>query len=179
MTEAGLPDRVAVLGFARSGKALASALLDRGVAVSVADRRPADAFPEARALASRGARLYFGNVPPEFLDGAGWLAVSPGVPLLSLVDLSDVWVRFDLREDLLRGLKIGDRFDVHMPALGDQPITVVVRKIATRGEYAGWRATRATGDFDLRTFDVRAYPVSPVPGLRPGMSVYVDWKRRP
>jgi UDP-N-acetylmuramoylalanine--D-glutamate ligase len=56
-------------------------LLDRGVAVSVADRRPADAFPEAGALASRGARLYFGDVPSAFLDGAGWLAVSPGVPL--------------------------------------------------------------------------------------------------
>ena len=104
--------------------------------------------------------------------------VSPGVPLLTLVDLSDVWLRFDLREDLVKDLKIGDRFDVHAPALGDKPITVVVRKIATRGEYAGWRATRATGDFDLRTFEVRAYPVDSVPGLRPGMSVYADWKKR-
>ena len=64
------------------------------------------------------------------------------------------------------------------PEVGDKPITVVVRKIATRGEYAGWRATRATGDFDLRTFEVRAYPVDAVPHLRPGMSVYADWKRR-
>jgi HlyD family secretion protein len=104
--------------------------------------------------------------------------VSPGVPLLTLVDLSDVWLRFDLREDLVKGLKIGDRFEVRAPALGDKPITVVVRKIATRGEYAGWRATRATGDFDLRTFEVRAYPVDPVPDLRPGMSVYADWKKR-
>jgi HlyD family secretion protein len=104
--------------------------------------------------------------------------VSPGVPLLTLVDLSDIWLRFDLREDLVKGLKVGDRFDVHAPALGDKPITVAVRKIATRGEYAGWRATRATGDFDLRTFEIRAYPVDPVPGLRPGMSVYADWKKR-
>jgi HlyD family secretion protein len=104
--------------------------------------------------------------------------VSPGAPLLTLVDLSDIWLRFDLREDLVKGLKIGDRFEVRVPALGDKPITVVVRKIATRGEYAGWRATRATGDFDLRTFEVRAYPVDPVPDLRPGMSVYADWKKR-
>jgi HlyD family secretion protein len=104
--------------------------------------------------------------------------VSPGVPLLTLIDLSDVWVRFDLREDLIKGLKIGDRFDVRVPALGDKPITVVVHKIATRGEYAGWRATRATGDFDLRTFQIRAYPPEPVPDLRPGMSVYADWKKR-
>jgi HlyD family secretion protein len=104
--------------------------------------------------------------------------VSPGVPLLTLVDLSDIWLRFDLREDLVKGLKLGERFEVRAPALGDKPITVEVRKIATRGEYAGWRATRATGDFDLRTFEIRAYPVEPVPELRPGMSVYADWKRR-
>ena len=104
--------------------------------------------------------------------------VSPGAPLLTLVDLSDIWLRFELREDLVKGLKVGDRFEVRAPALGDKPITVSVRKIATRGEYAGWRATRATGDFDLRTFEVRAYPVDPVPELRPGMSVYADWKKR-
>ncbi|WP_258604635.1 HlyD family secretion protein [Mesorhizobium sp. AR10] len=101
--------------------------------------------------------------------------VSPGVPLLSLVDLSDVWVHFDLREDLVKGLKVGDRFTIKIPALGDMPITVEVRTIATRGEYAGWRATRATGDFDLRTFEVRAYPVDKLPDLRPGMSAYADW----
>jgi len=53
---------------------------------------------------------------------------------------------------------------------------VKVRTIAPRGEYAGWRATRATGDFDLRTFVVRAYPTEPLPALRPGMSAYVEWK---
>jgi HlyD family secretion protein len=102
--------------------------------------------------------------------------VSPGVPLLSLVDLNDVWLRFDLREDLVKGLKVGDRAFVKIPALNDRQIAVEVRTIATRGEYAGWRATRATGDFDLRTFEVRAYPVEKIPELRPGMSAYADWK---
>jgi len=101
--------------------------------------------------------------------------VSPGVALLSLIDLSDVWLHFELREDLVKGLKIGDRFTVKIPALGDRPIEVAVRVIATRGEYAGWRATRATGDFDLRTFDVRAYPIQNIPELRPGMSAYAAW----
>lgn len=98
--------------------------------------------------------------------------VAPGVPLLSLVDLSDVWLTFDLREDLVKGLKVGDRFKARVPALGDREISVVVRVIAAKGEYADWRATRATGDFDLRTFEIRAYPDPAVPGLRPGMSVY-------
>ena len=102
--------------------------------------------------------------------------VSPGVPLVTLIDLGDMWVHFDLREDLVRTLEIGDRFDVRIPALSDRHVTVEVRLIATKGEYASWRATRATGDFDLRTFEIRAYPVDNVPGLRPGMSAYLDWR---
>jgi HlyD family secretion protein len=104
--------------------------------------------------------------------------VSPGVPLVTLIDLADVWIHFDLREDLVKTLKVGDRFDVRIPALGDRSVTVEVKLIATKGEYASWRATRATGDFDLRTFSIRAYPVAPVPELRPGMSAYLDWRSR-
>ncbi|OKO85120.1 multidrug transporter [Bradyrhizobium sp. AS23.2] len=105
--------------------------------------------------------------------------VSPGVPLVTLIDLNDVWIHFDLREDLVKNLKVGDRFDVHIPALNDHLVPVEVKLIATKGEYASWRATRASGDFDLRTFSIRAYPVQPVPELRPGMSAYLDWRSRP
>src|SRR6266851_304182 len=104
--------------------------------------------------------------------------VSPGVPLVTLIDLADVWIHFDLREDLVKSLKVGDRFDVRIPALGDRRITVEVKLVATKGEYASWRATRASGDFDLRTFSIRAYPAQPVPELRPGMSAYLDWRSR-
>ena len=62
--------------------------------------------------------------------------------------------------------------------LADRRIAVEVKLIATKGEYASWRATRATGDFDLRTFSIRAYPVDKVPELRPGMSAYLDWRAR-
>ncbi|WP_428664016.1 HlyD family secretion protein [Reyranella sp.] len=150
---------------------------ERGVAqaaVAKAEAAIATLQAQVRELTIKSpaaAQLYqTGAEPGEY--------VSPGVPLLTLVDLSDVWVRFDLREDLMQGLKVGDRFEVRAPALGDKPITVVVRRIATRGEYAGWRATRATGDFDLRTFEIRAYPADPTPALRPGMSVYADWHQR-
>jgi HlyD family secretion protein len=117
------------------------------------------------------AQVYQRNVEPgEY--------VSPGVPLVTLVDLNDLWIHFDLREDLVRTLKIGDRFDVRIPALSDRRIAVEVKLIATKGEYASWRATRATGDFDLRTFSIRTYPVEKVPELRPGMSAYLDWRTR-
>ena len=82
-----LPSKVAVLGFARSGRALAGALLDRGVEVAVADDRPAGAFEGIAGLEAKGVRFYFsgeGSDPlrgsDPILDGAGWLALSPGVP---------------------------------------------------------------------------------------------------
>ena len=82
-----LPSKVAVLGFARSGRALAGALVERGVEVAVADDRPPSAFEDVSALEARGARFYFsgeGSDPlrgsDPILAGAGWLALSPGVP---------------------------------------------------------------------------------------------------
>jgi HlyD family secretion protein len=126
---------------------------------------------QLQVYAPIASQVYQRNVEPgEY--------VSPGVPLVTLIDLADVWVHFDLREDLVRGLKVGDRFDVHIPALADRRVTVEVKLVATKGEYASWRATRASGDFDLRTFSIRAYPVQPVPELRPGMSAYLDWRSR-
>ncbi|MDQ0563755.1 HlyD family secretion protein [Rhizobium mesoamericanum] len=100
---------------------------------------------------------------------------SAGAPLFSLIDLQNPWFTFNLREDLLKGLKIGDSFDVMVPAMNNARIPVKVTTINAQGQYATWRATRATGDFDLRTFEVRANPVNPMPGLRPGMSAIASW----
>ena len=101
-----------------------------------------------------------------------------GAPLLSLVDVGGLWFTFNLREDLLGGLKVGDTFKVNVPALSRQDIAVRVTMINVQGQYATWRATRATGGFDLRTFEVRATPVTPLEGLRPGMSVVAEWTGR-
>lgn len=95
---------------------------------------------------------------------------NPGSPLLSIVDLSDSWLTFNIREDLLAGLKVGDTFSVTVPALKGAEIQVRVTAINAQGQYANWRATKATGDFDLRTFEVRAKPIQPNAQLRPGMS---------
>jgi len=103
---------------------------------------------------------------------------SVGSPLFSLIDMGNVWFTFNLREDLLGGLKVGDTFDVTVPAFKSQVIPVRVTMINVQGQYATWRATRATGDFDLRTFEVRAVPTQPVEGLRPGMSAIVAWSKR-
>ncbi|MBO9195385.1 HlyD family secretion protein [Rhizobium sp. 16-449-1b] len=100
---------------------------------------------------------------------------SAGAPLFAIVDIDHPWFAFNLREDLLKGLKIGDHFYVTVPALGPDKVEVKVTVLNAQGQYATWRATRATGDFDLRTFEVRAEPVTPPAGLRPGMSVLASW----
>jgi HlyD family secretion protein len=102
---------------------------------------------------------------------------SAGAPLFSLIDMRNVWFTFNLREDLLAGLKVGDTFNVTVPAFKSEVIAVRVTVINVQGQYATWRATRATGDFDLRTFEVRAAPVQPLDGLRPGMSAIAAWAR--
>lgn len=104
---------------------------------------------------------------------------SAGAPLYGLIDPDALWITFNLREDLLAGLKVGDRFAVTVPAAGKAPFPVRVTVINVQGQFATWRATRATGDFDLRTFEVRAVPLAPVEGLRPGMSAVTPWPPRP
>jgi HlyD family secretion protein len=158
----------AVNGYTKEEHEIAAADVQKAVADIQAVQSIVDQMVIYAPVASQ---VYKRNVEPgEY--------VSPGVPLVTLIDLGDTWVHFDLREDLVRTLKVGDRFGVRIPALGDRRITVEVRLIATKGEYASWRATRATGDFDLRTFAIRAYPVDKVPELRPGMSAYLDWRAR-
>jgi HlyD family secretion protein len=154
----------AVNGYTREEHEIAEA----NVGKAVADIKAVQSIIDQMVInAPVESQVYKRNVEPgEY--------VSPGVPLVTLIDLNDLWVHFDLREDLVKNLKVGDRFGVRIPALADRLITVEVRLVATKGEYASWRATRATGDFDLRTFSIRAYPVEKVPELRPGMSAYMD-----
>ena len=158
----------AVNGYTKEERAIAKANVEKAEADIQSVQSIIDQLVVYAPVASQ---VYQRNVEPgEY--------VSPGVPLVTLINLGDVWVHFDLREDLIKGLKVGDKFDVRIPALNDRSVTVEVKLIATKGEYASWRATRASGDFDLRTFSIRAYPVQPVPELRPGMSAYLDWRSR-
>jgi HlyD family secretion protein len=158
----------AVNGYTREEHAIAEANVGKAIADIKAVQSTIDQMVVYAPVASQ---VYQRNVEPgEY--------VSPGVPLVTLIDLDDMWIHFDLREDLVKTLKIGDRFGARIPALADRVIMVEVKLIATKGEYASWRATRATGDFDLRTFAIRAYPVDKVPELRPGMSAYLDWRTR-
>ena len=100
--------------------------------------------------------------------------VGTGAPIMHISDLNDVWVTFSIREDLLKDIKIGSEVNAFIPALGDLPVKLKVYYMKDMGTYAAWKATKTTGQYDAKTFEVRARPVQPVEGLRPGMSVI--WK---
>ncbi len=101
--------------------------------------------------------------------------ITPGFPIITIVDLNDVWVTFNLREDLLTRIKMGTILEAKFPALGDDIVYLKVNYINALGQYATWHATKTSGDFDMKTFEVRAIPVSNINGLRPGMTTLVEW----
>ena len=150
-------------GARREDKAAASALVRQ--AGGVVDE--VEAYLGERALTSP----IDGEVVERFPQ-IGEL-VGTGAPIMNIADLNDMWVTFSVREDLLRDIKIGAEIRGFIPALGDKEVVMKVYFMKDMGTYAAWKATKTTGQYDSKTFEVRARPTSPVADLRPGMSVII------
>lgn len=103
--------------------------------------------------------------------------VAAGYPVVTIVLPEDNWITFNLREDLLAKIDKGSEFNASFPALGGKDIKLKVTYINVLGSFATWNATKTSGDFDMKTFEVHAVPVEKTTGLRPGMSALVDWKK--
>lgn len=101
--------------------------------------------------------------------------VGSGSPLMNIVDLSDIWVTFNLKENLLSKIKVGDKLKAKVPALNDKEIMLKVTYIKVLGSYATWKATKLTDEYDTKTFEVRAVPLDQNADFRPGMSVIINW----
>ncbi|MCD8081116.1 MAG: efflux RND transporter periplasmic adaptor subunit [Bacteroides sp.] len=99
--------------------------------------------------------------------------VGTGAPIMNIAILDDMWTTFNVREDLLGDLPMGAEFEAFVPALDHRTVRLKVYYLKDLGTYAAWKATKTTGQFDLKTFEVRALPVEKIEGLRPGMSVII------
>ena len=99
--------------------------------------------------------------------------VGQGSPVASVLDVDDIWFTFNVREDYLHGLKQGDGITVIIPALDGKEIPATVNYIAVRESYATWKATKETGMYDAKTFEVRAVPTQKTEGILPGMSAII------
>jgi HlyD family secretion protein len=96
-----------------------------------------------------------------------------GFPVVTLYDLSDIWATFFVREDLLNHFSIGKEFTATIPGLGNKTFNFKVSYVSPAGDFARWNATKTSGEFDLKSFQVEARPVSKIEGLRPGMTLVV------
>ena len=98
--------------------------------------------------------------------------VGTGSPIMTIALMDDMWGTFNVREDQLNGMQVGTEFSAFVPAF-NKDIKMKVYYMKDQGSYAVWKATKANGQYDLKTFEVKARPMEKVEGLRPGMSLVV------
>lgn len=108
----------------------------------------------------------------EIFPNAGEL-VGTGAPIMNVLNLNDMWVTFNVREELLKDLTMGKELKATIPALGNKEVTLKIYYIKDLGTYAVWRATKTTGQYDAKTFQIKARPTKAVENLRPGMSILI------
>lgn len=100
--------------------------------------------------------------------------VSLGTPIMSLLKIDDKWVTFNVREELLNNMRLGQEINIMIPALDKKKAKAKIYYIRDLGSYATWRATKATGEWDSRTFEVKARTTDKIPDMRPGMTVIYE-----
>ena len=98
--------------------------------------------------------------------------VGTGSPIMSIAVMDDMWGTFNVREDQLNGMQVGSEFTAFVPAFNKE-VKMKVYYLKDQGSYAVWKATKANGQYDLKTFEVKARPVEKLDGLRPGMSLII------
>ena len=98
--------------------------------------------------------------------------VGTGSPIMTISMMDDLWGTFNVREDQLGGMNIGTEFTAFVPAF-NKDVKMKVYYMKDQGSYAVWKATKANGQYDLKTFEVKARPVEKFEGLRPGMTLVV------
>ncbi len=103
--------------------------------------------------------------------------VPTGYPVITLVDLKDCWATLYIREDLMADVRMGSEIKAKIPALGNKEVVLKVNYISPLADFATWTSTKTSGGFDMKSFEIHAVSTTIVEGLRPGMSVLVNWKQ--
>ena len=156
--------RMAVEGAQKEDKKAARALVDRAKgAVS-----EVNSYVKETVLTA----MHDGEVS-EIFPQVGEL-VGTGAPIMNVAMMKEMWVTFNVREDNLHKFGMNKTIDAEVPSLGLKHVKLRVYYMKDLGSYAAWKATKPTGGYDMKTFEVKASPISPVKGLRPGMSVLLE-----
>ncbi len=99
--------------------------------------------------------------------------VALGAPIMNVLKLQDKYITFNVREQYLKDFKMGQEVKVTVPALDKKEVKARIYYIRDLGSYATWHATKTTGDWDSKTFEVKMRPEEDIPDLRPGMTVII------
>lgn len=103
--------------------------------------------------------------------------VGTGSPIMSISLMNDIWGTFNVREDQLNGMTVGSTITAFVPAFKKE-VRMKVYYIKDQGTYAVWKATKSNGQYDLKTFEVKARPIDKIEGLRPGMSLIIKQNKK-
>jgi HlyD family secretion protein len=139
----------AMVGRAKGAIAEVNSYLDETVLTALHDGEVTEVFPQEGEL------------------------VGTGAPIMSVAVMDRLWVSFNVREDHLSHFGLHQTVTATIPALGNRSVQLKVYYLKDLGSFAAWKATKTTGQFDRKTFEVRATPLQRIEGLRPGMSVLV------
>ena len=99
--------------------------------------------------------------------------VHAGQPVLMIEAAGKEWLSFNVREDHLDGLAVGQTVSVARDG-ADGTIKSLVTEMRPLGVFATWQAERVIGDHDRNTLRMRLDPVSEARGLEPGMTVWLE-----
>jgi len=166
-----------------AGSAAAKSKYDMAVAgARQEDKQAAQALFDKASGARMEVESYMGELYLTSPAGGVVSSIAPkvgelvgtGSPVMTVLDLDDIWFTFNVREDYLDGMSIGSRITVSIPALRGKKVDATVNYMAVRESYATWKATKETDMYDAKTFEVRAVPDGKVEGLLPGMSAIVE-----
>lgn len=98
--------------------------------------------------------------------------VGTGAPIMNIARLDDKWGSFNIREDRLKNYEVGKTIKAYVPAL-EKDVDMKIYYIKDLGSYAAWKATKTTGQYDRRTFEVRARFTGEMDQILPGMSLII------
>ena len=98
--------------------------------------------------------------------------VRAGQPILMVEAAGKQWLSFNVREDHLGGLTVGETVSVTRNG-ADGAIKSVITELLPLGVFATWQAERVIGDHDRNTLRLRLDPEGESAGLEPGMTVWI------
>jgi HlyD family secretion protein len=99
--------------------------------------------------------------------------VHAGQPILMVEAAGKQWLSFNVREDYLSGLTVGETVSVMRNSDGGA-IKSAITELRPLGVFATWQAERVIGDHDRNTLRIRLDPLGESADLEPGMTVWIE-----